>query len=409
VAKIKGVGVEKFSLGFGPKIIGIKKGETEYLLSLLPLGGYVKMTGESPGEDVSPAEMNKSFAKKPVSTRAAIVAAGPIMNLILSVLLFPLIFMIGVQVPAYLDRKVEVGYVTSGAVAEKAGLKKGDVITSVDSKQVSTWERFLEVADSDKPLKLGVTRASKQLEITLAPVFSKDTGEDATGMYPVMPAVIGDISEGYPAKEAGLKDGDIILSVDGVPVTHWAELEGIIHKNGAKKVFLISRGDKTFAVEITPKHNKEANVYLIGVARKVENVMRRYGVIEAIPKGFVAGVDMAGRLFMVIKGLVAGKYSLKTLGGPIMIAQYAGKAAKSGLVDVLTLVAFLSLQLGIINLFPIPVLDGGHILFFGIELIKGSPLSERFMGVAQQIGIVLLILLMLLVTYNDIFRIIGKL
>ncbi len=195
--------------------------------------------------------------------------------------------------------------------------------------------------------------------------------------------------------------------MDNKEITHWAELEAIIHKDGFKKNFLIRRGDKTFNAEITPRFNKDMKVYLIGISRKDEQALRKYGFTDSVKKGTGLAVDMTGRLFMVIKGLILGQYSLKTLGGPLMIAQVAGRAAETGLTEFLSLVAFLSLQLGIINLFPIPVLDGGHLLFFGIELIKGKPLSEKFMGVAQQIGIALLIALMVFVTYNDIFRVFG--
>lgn len=410
IAKWKGVGVEKFSLGFGPKLVGVKKGETEYLVSLLPLGGYVKMTGEAPGDEVPEEEANKSFAKKPVTTRAAIVAAGPVMNLILAAVLFPVIFMIGIQIPSYLERPVEVGYVSEGGIGDKAGMKKGDVITSVNGKPVKTWEEFLEIIDFAKELNLDIARKGGDISLSLTPSVSRETGEGSAGIFPVIEPVIGKVSDGYPAKEAGFKPGDRILSIDGREITHWAELEQIIRKSNAKMRFLVARDDGTVGIDVTPARNKEIpdkTVYMIGIARKMDTVTRRYGPLKAVPKGFEAAFDMGARLFLVIKGLVLGKYSLKTLGGPLMIAQYAGEAAKAGVADLLTLIAFLSLQLGIINLFPIPVLDGGHIFFFCIEVVKGKPLSERFMTIAQQVGVALLVALMLLVTYNDIFRIIG--
>ncbi len=408
VAKWRGVGVEKFSLGFGPKVVGVKRGETEYLISLLPLGGYVKMVGESSGEEVPEEQKNRSFAQKSVFTRGAIVAAGPVMNLVLAAFLLPVIFMIGIPVPSYLDMPVVAGYVAPGESAAKAGIKTGDVIIGADGKKIKNWEEFLEAVEDEKPLRLTVRRTNTELEITLTMEPSKNTAQWRTGIYPPLAPVIGDVTGGYPAKEAGLMPGDMIISVDGNPISHWAELEGVIHRSGDKKVFVVNRDGKPMTLEITPKLNKEMNVYLIGVTRKIDTVTRKYGLFEAIAKGFSTGVEMTERLFEVIKGLVLGRYSIKTLGGPIMIAQVAGKAAKAGAVDLLSLVAFLSLQLGVINLFPIPVLDGGHIMFYGIELIKGSPLSERFMSVAQRIGIALLVALMLLVTYNDIFRLFGK-
>jgi len=407
VAKFSGVGVEKFSLGFGPKLVGFTVGETEYRISLLPLGGYVKMVGESVGEEISEADKLRSFAHKPVYIRAAIVAAGPIMNLVLAAVLIPIIFMIGMNVPAFLDKPSVIGYVVEGEPGQKAGLLPGDHIESIDGKKTPKWEDVLTVLalNPGKSIEIEVLRGSEKIEAMITPDTSSDTGAGTGGMYPPMPAVVGEVSPGYPAAEAGLKSGDKILAVDGHNITHWAELEDLIHKSGGEKTFLIGRGDQRLTLKITPKFNEEAKVFLVGISRKDEQAVRRYGFTESIGKGLNTAVEMTTKLFVVLKGLVVGKYSLKTLGGPIMIAQVAGKAAASGLSELLYLMAFLSLQLGIINLFPIPVLDGGHILFFGVEAAKGSPLSDRFMSIAQQIGVVLLIALMVLVTYNDLFRI----
>lgn len=409
VAKACGVGVEKFSLGFGPKLVGIRRGETEYRISVLPLGGYVKMVGEAPGEEVSPELKAKSFTHKPVWKRAAIVAAGPAMNLILAIALLPVIFMIGIQVPVYLDKAAEVGYVVPDEPAFKAGIKPGDTVKSLDGKEVRNWEDLLaELAmNPSKAVELTLTRDSETIKTTITPETSEQTGAGYGGMFPPMKPVIGDVAPGYPAKDAGLKAGDLILAINGNRITHWAELEGIIHKSEGKLKLLVQRDGKELTFEVTPKYNEEAKVHLIGISRQDQTVLRQYGFGESITKGISSGIEMTTKLFVVIKGLVIGDYSLKTLGGPIMIAQVAGKAAESGIADLLSLVAFLSLQLGIINLFPIPVLDGGHIVFFGMEAIKGSPLSERFMTVAQQVGIALLIALMVLVTWNDLYRIFG--
>lgn len=409
VAKYSGVGVEKFSLGFGPKIFGITSGETEYRLSLLPLGGYVKMVGESATEAISEEDKLRSFNNQPVLNRAAIVAAGPIMNLVLAAVLLPIIFMIGIQLPAYLEKPVLVGYVAPGEAADKAGIKAGDAVATIDGHPIRDWEEFLEefALNPGRQMKAGVVREGQMLHLDIVPDTSEKTGVGYGGVYPPMKPLIGDVSEGYPAKAAGIQAGDLIISVDGKPLVHWAELEGIIHKSGEKKIFVVARGEETLTFEVTPKFNEDANVFLVGIARKEDYVVRKYGLFESIGKGYDAGLEMTERLYLVVKGLVAGQYSLKTLGGPIMIAQVAGKAAETGLAEVLSLMAFLSLQLGIINLFPIPVLDGGHIMFFGFEAIKGKPLSERFMAVCQQIGIVLLIGLMVLVTYNDLLRIFG--
>jgi len=409
VAKACGVGVEKFSLGFGPKLVGVKYGETEYRISLLPLGGYVKMVGEAPGEEVSNELREKSFTYKPVWKRSLIVAAGPAMNLVLAIALLPVIFMIGIQLPVYLDKPAEVGFVVPDEPAHKAGVMAGDTIVAFDGKEVRHWEDLLTqlAMNPSKTVSLAVDRDGQRVETAITPDASEHTGAGYGGMYPPMKPVIGDVASGYPAKEAGIQAGDTIISIDGVEIKHWAELESAIHKAEKKIKLVLLRDGRELTFEVTPMYNEDSKVHLIGISRQEDLEVRQYGFTESISKGVASGIDMTGKLFVVIKGLVLGEYSLKTLGGPIMIAQVAGKAAESGLSDLLSLVAFLSLQLGIINLFPIPVLDGGHIVFFGLEAIKGKPLSEKFMAVAQQVGIALLIGLMVLVTWNDILRIIG--
>jgi len=293
--------------------------------------------------------------------------------------------------------------------AHKAGINAGDTVVSVDGEEIKDWEDLLTqlAMNPSKKVELAVTRDGQKIQTSITPDTSEQTGAGYGGMYPPMKPIIGDVAPGYPAKEAGLKAGDLILAIDGNRINHWAELENVIHKSGGKKKLQVLRDGKELTFEVTPKYNEDAKVHLIGISRQDELVVRQYGFGESITKGVSSGIEMTGKLFVVIKGLVFGEYSLKTLGGPIMIAQVAGKAAESGIADLLSLVAFLSLQLGIINLFPIPVLDGGHIVFFGMEALKGKPLSEKFMTISQQVGIALLIGLMVLVTWNDLARIFG--
>ncbi|HHL38980.1 MAG TPA: RIP metalloprotease RseP [Deltaproteobacteria bacterium] len=409
VAKLSGVGVERFSLGFGPKVLWFRRGETEYRVSLLPLGGYVKMVGEHLDDEVEPAELDKSFNRKPVRTRAAIVAAGSVMNLVLAALLLPLIYMIGIEVPAYLEGEAVIGYVAEDGAAGAAGIKKGDVVTAVDGRPIRSWEELATalVMNPDKPLEVEVRRDGETFTTVLTPQASQSTGGGVAGLLPPMEPVIGRVSPGYPAEAAGLEPGDRIAAIEGREITHWAELEGLIHNSDGPLELRIVRGSESFTVEITPRFNEEMGVYLIGISRSEETVHKSYGLIGAVRHGMAAGVKMTVQLFVVIKGLVVGDYSLKTLGGPIMIAQAAGQAAESGVTDLLSLMAFLSLQLGIINLFPIPVLDGGHLVFLVVEAARGRPLSERVVGIAQQVGLALLITLMVLVSYNDVLRLFG--
>jgi len=404
VAKWANVGVERFSLGFGPRLIKVKRKETEYCISLIPFGGYVKMVGENPDEEVKEEDEKRSFSGKPLNLRALIVAAGSVMNLVLALFLFPLIFMLGIEVPAYIDKPAVIGYVAKGEAGDKAGLKKGDTIEGINSKKVATWEDFFRelTLNPDKSLSISIIISRDSTVSTVT--FPSEILNTGMGVYPLIPPVIGDVSKGFPAEKAGLKSGDVIKTVDGMPISHWVELQEIIKQSAGKKVFLIERGEKSFQVEIVPVYNGELKAYIIGVMQGEDTVVKRHGFFESVRLGLSRALDMVVLLFVVIKGLIVGTYSVKTLGGPIMIAQVAGRAAESGIVELFSIIAFLSLQLGIINLLPIPVLDGGHLFFFLIEKIRGKPLSEKIVSISQQIGMTLLIALMVFVTWNDILR-----
>lgn len=407
MAKLSGVGVLKFSLGFGPKIIGIKRGETEYLISALPLGGYVKMVGESTDEEVSQEDNEKSFANKPLSKKAAIVVAGPIMNLVLAFALLPLIYLIGIQIPAYLDKEPIIGYVVKGEIADKAGLKKGDIILSIDDESIKNWEELNTaiISNPNRSLKLKIKRDGALKEILFTPEADARTGGGIAGFLPPVSPAVGGLNKGLPAEKAGLKIGDTILAVNGVKIDHWIELQQAIqNKKAEEKLLLIKRGNETFTVGIKPELNEDIKAYVIGISPLQETITRRYGPVGAVIEGTKKMGELTIMTFVIIKKLFVGEISIKTLGGPLMIAQVAGQAAESGLTALLSLTAFLSLQLGILNLLPIPVLDGGFFVFFGIEALRGKPLSEKVMTIVQNIGISLLVLLMVFVTYNDVMR-----
>ncbi len=406
VAKYSGVGVERFSLGFGPRLFGIKVGETDYCISLIPFGGYVKMVGEAPDEEVSSQLKPKSFTHKPLRVRTSIVASGPLMNIALALILFPVLFMMGIKVPSYVDGPPVVGYVEEGEPAERAGLRPGDLIVAVDHKPISTWEELTKsiALSPEKSVTLLVRRNGREFTASITPTTSRE-GIGVAGLYPPMRPVIGGVTPGFPAERAGLRPGDLIVAIDGKPVFHWVELQKTIKKSPEERTLLIERDGRRFSVKLKPRYNEELQIYLIGVTRLEEFVTKSYGFFESIRMGLVKAWELTVLLFVIIKGLVTGVYSIKTLGGPIMIAQVAGRAAESGLADLISIIAFLSLQLGIINLLPIPVLDGGYLLFFAIEWIRGRPLSEHFLSIANQIGMALLLALMVFVTWNDLVRI----
>jgi len=409
VAKWVGVRVEKFSLGFGPKLLGIKRKETEYLISLLPLGGYVKLAGENPEEELKhePSE----FASRSVGDRAGIVIAGPIMNLVLAFLLFPVVFMLGTEVPSYLNKPPVLGYVEADSPALEAGFRAGDTIVRIDGAAITTWGELdnLITTSPGHSMTVSFLRDGAFMQTILTPRTNEAYGIGYAGLVPQIEPVIGGLTPGYPAERAGMKLGDRIVAIEGIPVQHWNQIPQLIAQHQDSEIaFTVQRGEANQRFLIKPKLediNGKTRPF-IGISHVTEMVIEQYGVFESLKRGTLKFGEMTAMTFYVLKQLVTRKLSVKTLGGPIMIAQITGQAAKSGLPNLLLFMAFLSLNLGILNLLPIPVLDGGHILFLLIEFLRGKPLGVKKMEIAQQIGLVILILLMIVVTYNDLQRII---
>lgn len=408
VAKWVGVRVEKFSLGFGPKILGFRRKETEYLISLLPLGGYVKLAGENPEEELKnePSE----FASRSVGDRVRIVIAGPIMNLVLALLLFPVVFMIGTEVPSYLKKTPVLGHVEADSPATEAGFKAGDTIVRIDGAAITTWGELdnIIMTNPSSSMTVSFLREGAFMQTTLTPRTNEAYGTGYAGLVHQIEPGIGGLNPGYPAERAGLKLGDRIVSIEGVPVQHWNQIPQLISQYQDNEIaFTVQRGEEKHTFLIKPKLEEINGTtrHLIGISPLMETVIEQYGVFVSLKKGTLKFGEMTVMTFYVLKRLVTRKLSMKTLGGPIMIAQITGQAAKSGISNLLLFMAFLSLNLGILNLLPIPVLDGGHILFLLIEFLRGKPLGVKKMEIAQQIGLVILILLMIVVTYNDIQRV----
>lgn len=325
MAKRAGVGVLKFSLGFGPRILGRKIGETEYLLSLIPLGGYVKLLGESPDDQLPDAEAKRSFLNQSVWKRISIVAAGPIFNLLLALLIFTGVNMIGLPV-----LMPEVGSVQPDSAAMEAGLKVGDRIVALNGQMVEKWDEISEIvtASREKPLRIKIQRDGAGLETTAVP---------------------------RPMKSRNLFGEEI----------------------------------ETFKIGISPSQN---------------TFVKRQNPISAFGQGILQTWRVAKLTVISIYKMFQGVISPKTLGGPILIAQIAGAQAKEGVVNFLLFMALLSINLAILNLLPIPVLDGGHLLFYGIEILTGREVNLRWREMAQQVGFVLLILLMIFVFMMDVER-----
>jgi regulator of sigma E protease len=329
-AKLFGVGVEKFSLGFGPKVAGFRRGETEYLLSAFPLGGYVKMVGEADDGELSAEDRARSFQGKPPLKRIGIVAAGPVFNLLFAWFLLVVVYLIGV---------------------------------------------------------------------------------------PAVTSKIGEVVKDKPAAKAGVLAGDLVIAINGSPITRWDELAKRIAETKSGQVAVtVKRGQQHLVFHMTPEQRTSKNLFgesvnapVVGIVSAKEVVVDRFGPVDAFVKGSVQTWNVISLTYVSLGKLVERVIPLDTVGGPIMIAKMAGEQASEGGVSFLAFMALLSVNLGVLNLLPVPILDGGHLIFYLCEMIFRRPVSMKVREVAQQIGLVLLISLMVLAFYNDIMRyIIGQ-
>lgn len=411
VARLAGVKILKFSLGFGPRLISRTWGETEYLVCAIPLGGYVQMLGEGGGEqgedaELTPEEKSRSFAEKSVARRLAIVAAGPIMNLLLPFLVLPVSYMVGVQMPAYIDQPACIGYVAPGSEAADAGFLAGDCLQSLNGDPLSDWTDANKalVNNAGEALSFRVMRQNGMAEVELSDDNGSLEGLQALGLLPVQPAIVGSLMDGMPAAAAGLQKGDRILQIAGEKIGSWYDLKHLIQSAEGQKVeLLVARDARELSLTLQPRMH-ESGAWLIGIGPEQQTVFKRFGFIDAIREGADRTIELIDLTLVFIQKLFTGNVSAKNIGGPITVVQVAGQAAQTDLSAVLSVLAFISIQLGILNLLPIPILDGGHIIFYLLELLFRRPLSIRAREILQQIGLALLIMLMVLAFYNDLAR-----
>ena len=494
VAKWSGVRVEKFSLGFGKKIFGFTRGETEYLICMLPLGGYVKMYGEgsesfivdavSPSSKADEAgfksgdrivnidglelksftswkkleaalerqpekeykieierddekieliskaenmegtetyaekEYPRGFSTQPLLNRLAIVVAGPFMNFLLPFIFLPIVFMIGIAVPAYLEKAPEIGYIKPGSSAEAAGFIKGDTILEIEGDNIKNWQDA-NISIQTNPDVTVIVKIDRMGEIIEIPVKATTTPEGIVdiGFGEIIEAKVGRVRSGTPAANTTLQKGDAILKIDGTTVADWDHMASIIKKNpGNELTMLIGRaGSEPFEISITPDAIGVNGSGAIGIEIYRDEIVKKYGFFEAIVNGVKEAANMIIQVLVLLFGflykLVTGKIALgaagKSLAGPILIAKISGAAAESGIAQLLKFTCFISINLAIINLFPIPMLDGGHVVYLTIEGIKKKPLSQRSMEISQKVGLTLLIFIMFVAIYNDLARVKG--
>ena len=407
VAKAFGVRVEIFSIGFGPRLWGLKKGDTDYRISALPLGGYVKMAGDNPLEDRKgdPGE----FLSKPRWQRAVIAVAGPTTNIILSIVIVSGLYMRGSKQPAYLDRPMVLAGVLQDSTAQKSGLAAGDRVVKINGVSDPTWDQAQLELMSTLPghsLSLVVERSGQELSIS---VPAGPSLEDIFG-YPADRLLIGAVTPGMPAERSGLKAGDEVLTVNGKALASGAELPSIVEQSQAKPLNLeILRGDRKMLIVV---HAQQVNVgngmsrWQIGVLRSGELVERRLPFGAAIVESVGMNSLMGRQVVYVVIELFRGNISLKQLEGPLGIARESGRAARQGMAELLSLMAMIGVNLGILNLLPIPPLDGGHILLLFIEGTIRRDLSVRVKERFVTVSMVFLLLVFAIVMYNDVLRLI---
>ena len=412
LARWNGVRVLTFSLGFGPKLLKVQRGDTEYCISAIPLGGYVKMAGENPDDPQTGSD--DEFMQKSKWQRFQILIAGPAMNIILAVVLLAVILMQGADVLAYLDRPAVVGLVQPGSPAEKAGIRPGDTIVKFGTADVRTWEH-LDMAVAGRPereVEVVVQRDGREerfkIRADLTELSTRNGARFEVGTIGVLPDVYPSVSSfvpGKPAEASGLKVGDVLLAVDGERVVFSSQVvELISKKSGDKPIeFRVRRDGNELTIPVTPY--KEGDAAKVGMYMNEATRSYKPTPIEAVGMSVQRNIEMSGLILGTLKDLVTGEASPKQLMGPVGIAQLSGESAQAGWIALLGLMASISLNLGLLNLMPIPVLDGGHIFIMAIETISRRDFSLQMKEKMLFVGFVLLMTLMVTVIYNDLTRI----
>jgi regulator of sigma E protease len=402
------VRVTKFSIGFGPALLKKKIGETVYQLSIFPFGGFVKPAGEE-YEVNKPLQPDELVGKSKFS-RLLIFAAGSGMNLFLGFIIFVGLFKSGTSLPAYLFT-TKIGKVIPGSPAAEAGILKGDEIVRVNKRAVSAWKDILKevVLSGTRAIEIEIKRGKEQL---VKKISLKETLKEypQLGIYPFVPPIIGEVQKNTPAEKAGLKPGDEIVTIAGRKISAWDEMVEIIQKNPGKPLELTFRREgKERKIEIIPKKitlKPGHTIGRIGITQPLVKEKYPFGV--SVKKSAQQTLSIFCEIYRALGYIITRRVSIKNLRGPIGLGGWISEAVQLGLTHFLRLLAIVSINLAAINLLPIPVLDGGHILFLGIESIRRKPLEKERKAFIQNIALILIILLITVVSYYDIIRLFQK-
>lgn len=424
VAKAVGIGVPRFSIGLGPKIFGIQKGETEYRLAWIPFGGYVKMAGDRTAEAMEgddegvefPPE--KQFDEKPVWARLLVVSAGSAVNFIWAIFVFTWVFHTSGLQSIPTTTVGDVSWPGGHPPRELAQLEPGSEITSVGGTRVTTWDDVLGgVLDAEGALTMTWVDADGNNRSVSVPASDSIRSVIAGSIQPLIAPEVGRVNPGGPADRAGIEEGDRFVVITKGSVRHeisrWMDAVNLIHTSPEEEIELtMERGDSLYTVRVTPAREKIPDsqttmkeVGLIGIMQPT--VQQRLPLIHSFTEAASRSVYLGGYILELIPKFFTGEVSFRQVGGPILVGQMAGESAKQGLGTLLSFMALFSVNLAVLNMLPIPVLDGGHVVFLFIEFIRRRPLTIEQRAKLSQVGFILLILLMVFVTFNDSLRILG--
>jgi len=410
-ARFFDVHVETFSFGFGPRLFGFRRGETDYRVSaVFFLGGFVKMAGELPGDES--ANDPRGFQAKPRWQRSIIVLGGPFMNVVLAVALLTGLYMVKYQKVVDADSGAVIGSVALNTPAAKAGIQEGDRIVKLGGKRNPTWDDVIlkEVESASRPMQLTIERNGKQLDATVTPVLDERTGVGSAGWFEKGEVQLGPVTAGMPAQKVGLQQGDLILSAAGHPIHATVRFHEVIRASGGKPVSIeFQRNGKPMQVTVQPIWSGADGQprWVIGayVEPKLNIVTSRLSLPDALRESMQENVRSAGLIFRFLEGIIERRISAKSLAGPVGIAQMSGQAAKQGPSAFIGFMSMVSLNLAVINLLPLPILDGGGILMLLIEMVMRRDMSISVKEAVFKVGFVFIMMLVAFVLYNDITKI----